>query len=72
MRNDLVWEVDAATLDLIYEYTRMVENAEISQLDYIDKLRSLGMPAEAQPGSNLRIALRMSRVFSNSPTRSLA
>jgi hypothetical protein len=70
VHNEVVWEVETATWDLILEYTRMVENAEISQSDYIDKLRSLGMPIEAQPGSNLRVSIRASRVFLSSPTRS--
>jgi hypothetical protein len=63
-RNSHIWPVDAATWDLICDYTRMMENAEISQQDYLDKLRSLGMPPDARPGSDLRIVLQPKRTIS--------
>ncbi len=64
MRNEIVWEVDAAAWDAICETTELLDNAAISQQDYLEKLRALGMPHGARPGANLRVVLTPRRIIS--------
>jgi hypothetical protein len=58
--DDIVWEVSVAAFEAIREHAAALDNAEISMHDYLDRLRSLGMP-HVPRGSHLRIVLRTQR-----------
>lgn len=60
MRNEIVWEVDSETFELLHEYGQLRDNEDISEHDYIEKLRMLGMP-DCGPGDHLRIVHRVAR-----------
>ncbi len=57
MPDTIVWEVTPAQWDTLAEYADMHANALISQQDYVERLRSMGMPT-AGPGTHIRIVLR--------------
>lgn len=57
MARDFIWEVDTHTWDYLNVLAGQRANETISEVDYLDKLRSRGFPAEAQPGDNIRIRL---------------
>lgn len=54
---DIIWEVTATQFDTLGEYADLLANAAISQADYLERLRSMGMPP-AGPGAHVRIVLR--------------
>ena len=56
---EIVWNVTAAQFETLGEYARQLENAEVSQQEYLERLRQLGMP-EAGPGCHVRIVLTRS------------
>ena len=60
MSADVEWEVSLATFEAVREYAGMLENAEIGQHEYFDRLRALGMP-HVPRGGHLRIVLRTQR-----------
>lgn len=55
MGRDFLWEVPTHVWDYVEVLSRQLQNEQISQGDFIDKLRSLGFPPDAQPGDNIRI-----------------
>jgi hypothetical protein len=55
----VVWEVTASQFETLGAYAGMLANTEISQQDYLERLRQMGMP-EAPKGSHVRIVLRTS------------
>lgn len=54
---EVVWEVSASTFETLHMYSAMHDNAEISQQDFVERMRQLGMP-HAAPGTHVRIVLR--------------
>jgi hypothetical protein len=58
MPREIIWEVTASQFETLAVHATLLENAEISQQDYLERLRSMGMPA-AGPGTHVRIVLRV-------------
>jgi hypothetical protein len=67
---EVVWEVTATEWDALSEAADLLANAAISQQDYVERLRSMGMPA-CGPGTHVRIVLRTGRRVVSTPSAAL-
>lgn len=67
MGNEIVWEVDSATFELLHEYGQLRDNLDISEQDYLEKLRMAGMPP-CRPGDTIRIVHKVARRVVSAPS----
>jgi len=57
MGRDHIWRVEQHLWDYCQVLAGQRANEMISEADYVEKLRSIGFPADAQPGDNICIQL---------------
>lgn len=61
--SDIIWNIEPEQWDAIFELSAQLDNHLISEVDYVDRLRSLGMPA-VNKGDILRIVGVKSKIRS--------
>lgn len=62
-RDSHIWTLDITLMDHVLELGHRYANAEISEHDYIDRLRSLGFPQDAKPGDEIKIRFQRKATY---------
>jgi hypothetical protein len=57
MAKTILWTVTPAVWNSLEEAAFLLENQDITQQDYLERLRSLGMPPDMAAGDHLKIQL---------------